>query len=166
MWHLNTASHKLGYCRKNSDGRTGDILSRKTLKILCLLLWVWKFWANQSFLWKFCKTVLHSWKFKCQKSTLVEIPHDFFLVTTENSTSFFFFNYLQEFPQAFSSTHKKFYALDTIVWIFFGIAHYDKGSSKEKLNKKYLVWRNILLSTYIAHQIVNAYQGLYHKAFW
>ena len=37
--------------------------------------------------WKFCRIVWHPWKFQRQKPRPVEIPHDFFVNTPENSTS-------------------------------------------------------------------------------
>ena len=37
--------------------------------------------------WKFCRIVWHPWKFQRQKPRPVEIPHEFFVNTPENSTS-------------------------------------------------------------------------------
>ena len=67
--------------QKNPNREVEDMLSlKRTLDLLDLSLYPWKFWSNQSFLypWKFCKIVLHP----------LEIPRSK-TKTHENSTWLF-----------------------------------------------------------------------------
>ena len=80
----------MNYSRKIQTGGLENILSwKKTRDFLRLSLYPWNFWTKRGFtLGNFVKLCYTSWKFQGQKPRLVEIKHDFFLITPGNSTSF------------------------------------------------------------------------------
>ena len=94
---LPLSSFALGYSRNNQTGTKGggeqfeDTVTfwNKSLEFQVFLLCTWKFRTKQSFtLGNSAKLCYVVGKLREQKSRTLEIPHDFFLITPGNSTSF------------------------------------------------------------------------------
>ena len=80
----------MGYSRKKTKkGDWGHTFLKKPLEFFSFLLYLWKFQTKQSSTpGNSAKLCFIPWKFQAQKPRPLEIPHDFFLVTLGNSTSF------------------------------------------------------------------------------
>ena len=81
---------QLGYSRKNPNRGVEDILFwKRRLEFLDLLLYPWKFMTKGSFTPGNTTRLCYNHRnFQGQKPRPMEIPHDFFLITPRNSTSF------------------------------------------------------------------------------
>ena len=98
-WYVLSWWLLLGFFRKNPNkGGWGHTFWKKNrnfkfrslpLEILTFLFYSWHFWTKQSFPLGNSKKMCYTpWKFQSQKPTPIEIPHDFFLITPGNYTSF------------------------------------------------------------------------------
>ena len=83
------ASITMDYCRKIQTGEVGDWKKDfwKPLRIFRFLLYPWKFQTKQGFTRvNFTKLCYTPQKFLGLKLRLLDIPHNFFLITPRNST--------------------------------------------------------------------------------
>ena len=93
VWWL--AVSALGYSRKNPNrwgrgGGWGHTLLKITLGIFRFVTLLLEILEEMKLHHrKFLKIVFHSLEFPSQNPRPMEIPHDFLLITSENSTSFF-----------------------------------------------------------------------------
>ena len=77
-------SLKMGYSRKSQTKDWGYTFLKNPMEFLDLSLYTWKFQRKQAG----NSAKLSENQNDCQKSRPLEILHDFFLITTGNSTSF------------------------------------------------------------------------------
>ena len=126
MGRLKTIASKWAIPEKNKKGtgRGGEVLRTNPLEFLSFLLYPRKF-QNKTSPHPPHKTVLYSLEIlrpKTKTPGLLEIPHDFFLITPGNSS--LFLSNPWKFHLLFLQYPQKFHILNPPVWVFPRIAQY------------------------------------------